>query len=69
MSQKIGLYHDSTRYGQIELDSLFVMEPADYTCEPTGVVAHDVVRQIAQVLRRAPDIETGVVGECAWSKE
>jgi hypothetical protein len=27
MSQKIGLYHDSIRYGQVELDSLFVMEP------------------------------------------
>ena len=69
MSLKIGLYHDSTRHGEVELDTVFVMEPADYTCHPTGVVTHDVVRQIAKVLRRGPDMETGVVGEFAWCKE
>jgi hypothetical protein len=60
MSLKIGLYHDSIRYGEVELDSLFVMEPADYTCEPKGVVTCDEVTQIAKVLRRTPQIETGV---------
>ena len=69
MSLKIGLYHDSIRYGEVELDSLFVMEPADYTCEPKGVVTCDEVTQIAKVLRRTPQIETGVVGEFAWGKE
>jgi len=69
MSQKIGLYHGPARYGEIEIDTVFVMEPADYTCEPMGVVTHDVVQQIAKVLRRAPEIETGVVGEFAWCKE
>ena len=68
MSQIIGLYHDSTRYGELELDTVFVMEPADYTCEPKGVVTYEEVRQIAKVLRRSPDIATGVVGEFAWSK-
>ena len=48
---------------------MFVMVPADYTCEPIGIVNHDEVIQIAKVLRRAPDIETGVVGEFAWCKE
>ena len=69
MSQKIGLYHDSIRYGQVELDSLFVIEPTDYTCEPKGVITCDEVTQIAKVLRRTPQIETGVVGEFAWYKE
>jgi hypothetical protein len=68
MSLRIGLYHDSTRYGEVELDTVFVMEPADYICEPKGVVTYEEVQQIAKVLRRSPDIETGVVGEFAWSK-
>ena len=37
------------------------LAPGDHT--------HDVVRQIAKVLRRTPDIETGVVGEFAWCEE
>ena len=69
MRLKIGLYHDSTWYGNVELDTVFVMEPADYTCEPKGVVTYEEVRQIAEVLRRAPDIKTGVVGRFAWCKE
>jgi hypothetical protein len=69
MSQKIGLYHDLTRYGEVVLDTVFVMEPADYTCDPTGVVTYEEVRQIAKVLRRGPGFETGVVGELAWCKE
>jgi len=48
MSLRIELYHDSTRYGQVELGSLFVMGPADYTCDPKGVVTHDEVTQICQ---------------------
>ena len=69
MSQRIGLYHGSTRHGEVALDSVFVMESADYTCEPRGVVTYDEVRQIAKVLRRTPDIETGMVGAFAWRKE
>ena len=69
MSLKFGFYHDLTRRGGVELDTVFVMVPADYTCEPTGIVSHDEVTQIAKVLRRAPDIETGVVGTFAWCKE
>ena len=69
MSLRIGLYHDLTRHGGVELDTVFVMEPADYTCEPKGVVTYEEVRQIAKVLRRAPDLETGVVGKLAWCKE
>jgi hypothetical protein len=69
MSLMIGLYHGSIRSGQVELDNLFVMEPADYTCAPTGVVTHDVVRQIAKVLRRTPYVETGVAGDFDWCKE
>jgi hypothetical protein len=42
---------------------MFVMVPTDYTCEPKGIVTHDEVTQIAKVLRRAPDIETGMVAE------
>lgn len=68
MNLRIGLYHGSTRYGEVELGTVFVMEPADYTCEPKGVVTCEEVQQIAKVLRRSPDIETGVVGEFAWSK-
>jgi hypothetical protein len=69
MSQKIGLYHDSTRKGQVELDSVFVMDPVDYTCEPKGVVTYDEVRQIAKVLRRGPDTRSGVVGSYYWLAE
>lgn len=69
MSQKIGLYHDSTWYGEVELKTVFVMVPADYTCEPKGVVTHDEIRQIATVLRRTPQIESGVVGYFDWCKE
>lgn len=66
---KIGLYHNSTRHGEVALDTVFVMEPADYACEPKGVVTDDEVRQIAKVLRRAPDTKSGVVGEFAWCME
>ena len=69
MSQKIGLYHDSIRYGQVELDSLFVMEPADYTCNPIGAVTYDEVTQIAKVLRREPKNHAGVVGNFNWREE
>ena len=69
MSQRIGLFHNSTRYGEVELETVFVMEPADYTCEPTGVVSYEEVRQIATVLRRSPHIETGVVGFFDWCRE
>ena len=69
MSHKIGLYHDSTRYGEVELDSLFVLEPADYTCEPQGVISGEEVRQIAKVLRRVPDIRAGVIGQYNWREE
>jgi len=69
MSLRIGLYHESIWYGEVELDTVFVMEPADYTCQPKGVVSYDEVRQIAKVLRRAPGINTGMVGQFAWCKE
>ena len=69
VGQRIGLFHNSTRYGEVTFATVFVMEPADYTCEPTGVVTHEEVRQIATVLRRSPHIEIGVVGEFAWCKE
>ena len=69
MSERIGLYHNSTLYGNVELETVFVMEPADYTCEPLGVVTHEEVRQIATVLRRTPYIESGVVGFFDWCKE
>lgn len=69
MSLTIGIYHDSTRHGQVELDTVFVMEPADYVCEPKGVVTDDEVRQIAKVLRRAPDIKFGVTDRYCWLVE
>jgi hypothetical protein len=69
MSLKIELYNDSTRHGQVELDNLFVMEPADYTCEPNGIVTYEEVRQIAKVLRRRPDVHGGVVGNYYWLSE
>jgi hypothetical protein len=69
MSQRIGLFHNSTRYGNIELETVLVTEPADYTCEPLGVVTCEEVRQIATVLRRSPHIENGVVGYFDWCKE
>ena len=69
MSQRIGLYHNSTWYGNIDLETIFVMEPADYTCEPLGVVTHEEVRQIAKVLRREPKNHAGVVGNFNWREE
>ena len=69
MSMRIGLYHDSTLFGEVVLDSVFVMESADYTCEPTGVISYEDVRRIAKVLRHTPNIETGKIGEFAWCKE
>ena len=69
LSQRIGLYHNSNWYGNIDLETVFVTEPADYTCEPLGVVTHEEVRQIATVLRRTPHIESGVVGFFDWCKE
>jgi hypothetical protein len=69
MSQRIGLYLDSTRQGNIDIETVFVMEPADYTCQPMGVVTCEEVRQIATVLRRTPKIESGVVGKFDWCKE
>ena len=69
MTYTIGLYRGSTRQGKLELDTLFVMEPADYICEPTGVLTDDEVRQIAKVLRRAPDIRAGVIGGYDWREE
>jgi hypothetical protein len=69
MGVRIGVYHEEICYGQIELDSVFVIKPADYTCEPKGLVSYDEVRQIAKVLRRASGITTGVVGQFAWCRE
>ena len=66
---RIGLYQDWTRHGQVELDTVFVMVPDDYTCEPKDIVTHNEVTQIAKVLRREPDIQAGVVGEFAWCME
>jgi hypothetical protein len=53
----------------IELETVFVMVPADYTCQPMDVVTCEEVRQIATVLRRTPKIESGVVGKFDWCKE
>lgn len=69
MSYTIGLYEGSTWRGKVELDTFFVMEPADYTCEPRGVLTNDEVCQIAKVLRRAADIAAGVVGRYDWREE
>ncbi len=69
MSLKIGLYRESIWYGEVELDTVFVMEPADYTCEPSGVVTYEEVQQIAKLLRRVPGMKTGMVGAFAWCKE
>ena len=69
MSHMIGLYHGSTRCGEVELDSLFVMGPADYLCEPKDVVSEDEVVRIAKMLRREPEIHAGVVGELEWREE
>lgn len=69
MSYRIGLYHGSTRCGELELDSLFVFGPADYLCEPKGVVTDDEVGRIAKMLRREPTMRAGVVGEIQWRDE
>lgn len=69
VSYRIGLYHGSTRYGELELDSLFVFGPADYLCEPEGVVTDDEVGKIAKRLRREPTIHAGVIGRFEWREE
>jgi hypothetical protein len=69
MGYMIGLYEGSTRQGEIELDTLFVMERADYVCEPRDVLTDDEVRQIAKTLRRAQDIHVGTVGRYDWREE
>ena len=69
VSYRIGLYQGSTRYGEVELDSLFVMGPADYLCEPKGLVSDHEVVQIAKILRREPEIHDGVIGEYEWREE
>jgi hypothetical protein len=69
MSYTIGLYEGSTRRGELELGTLFVMEPADYTCKPRDALTDDEVRQIAKVLRRAQGIHAGVVGRYDWREE
>jgi hypothetical protein len=69
MSYLINLYHDSTLFGEIELESLFVMGPADYTCRPQEVVSCQQVQQIAKVLRRWPDTTTGVIGPYDWRQQ
>jgi hypothetical protein len=69
MGLRFELYHEAIWCGQVELDTVFVMEPADYTCEPKGLVSYEEVTQIAKVLRRTPGIETGVVGKFAWYRE
>ena len=69
MSFRIGLYHGLIRRGGIELDSVFVMAPADYTCEPKDIVTYDEVRQIAKVLRREPKNHAGVIGNYNWREE
>ena len=69
MSHIIGLYQDSALYGQIELDSLFVMGPADYTCQPKTSRQREQVQQIAKALRRSPEIHAGVIGRYDWREE
>ena len=68
MSCTIGLYQGLTRQGEVAFDSVFVMEPADYICEPKGVVTYDEVVQIAKVLRRE-GTHAGVVGKYEWHEE
>jgi hypothetical protein len=69
MSYTIGLYDGPIRQGEIELNTLFVMDPADYTCQPSGVVTNDEVCQIAKLLRREPDVRAGVIGKYDWRTE
>ena len=69
MTHLIGLYYDSARCGQVELDSLFVMGPADYSCVPEGVVTDAEVGQIAKTLRRQPEARCGVIGQYQWRDE
>jgi hypothetical protein len=69
MSHTIGLYEGLTRQGEIELDTMFVMEPADYICRPEGVITLDEAKQIAKVLRREPDVQSGTVGKYEWREE
>jgi hypothetical protein len=69
MTYTIGLYDGSTRQGEVELDTLFVMEPADYTCEPSDVLTDEEVRQIAKVLRCSPDVHAGMIRGYAWRQE
>jgi hypothetical protein len=69
MRLKVGLYHGPARYGEVELDTVFVMVPADYTCEPRDIITHDEVIQIAKVLRREPKNHAGVVGNYNWREE
>ena len=69
MNYAIGLYKGLTWQGKIELDTLFVMQPADYICEPRGILTHDEVRQIAKVLRRSPNVHAGVVSRYDWRVE
>jgi hypothetical protein len=68
MSNTIGLYQGLTRQGEVEFDTVFVMEPADYVCKPKGVVTYDEVAQIAKVLRRE-GTHAGVVGKYEWHEE
>ena len=65
----VGLYHDSTRHGGVEFDTVFVMVPTDYTCEPKGIVTHDEVTQIAKVLRREAGTHAGMAGRYDWREE
>ena len=68
MSCTIGLYQGLTRHGEVAFDSVFVMEPADYVCEPLGLLSYDEVVQIAKVLRRE-GTHAGVIGKYAWHEE
>jgi hypothetical protein len=61
--------HVAVPVGEVKLDTVFVMVPADYTCEPQGIVTHDEVTQIAKVLRREPKNHAGVVGNYNWREE
>ena len=62
----VRLYLDATRQGQITFHNVLVKEPADFTCDPAGLLVYDEARNLLRQIRRAPLSEAGVIGKFVW---
>ena len=62
----VRLYLDATRQGQITFHNVLVKEPADFTCDPAGLLVYDEAKSLLRQIRQSPLSVAGEIGKFAW---